>query len=201
MNEISEEERYRVISHLSSDTRRLPHEHVAKVLESFMDFERILGITLGASEEGNQHHVIHYNNIAFSHFRFLETMKLILAFRNCRTFLDVGCGFGMKPVLAKRLSYNLDCSGIEINPAYAMIAKNMGVKVEQMDALEYTNYDKHDIIYWYTPIRDSKLMNDLEKKIFTEANPKAILFPACFWKSMATDLGWKRGDGFYYKDV
>ncbi len=125
----------------------------------------------------------YYDNISSSYAKFCKGLKEIKKFNKQRgknhklKFLDVGCGLGIKPLLAKFA--NFESYGIDLNPDYCAIATSLGIEVECVNALEYQKYNLFDVIYWYLPIKKPLKEFDLELKIFKEANSGAILYPIC----------------------
>lgn len=94
------------------------------------------------------------------------------------SFLEVGSGIGTKLYIAKNLVELHQVLGIEINTLYAEIAKTLvGENVLTMDATDYKNYDKHDIIYSYSPMFSTK-QSALLKTIKENMKPGAVyLYP------------------------
>ena len=84
--------------------------------------------------------------------------------------LDVGCGIGNIMLLANHTGFQ--CSGIEHNSklvkrAFYPEAYKYGDRPNIMhgDALDFQDYDKFDIIYYYCPIANHKKEYALEKLI------------------------------------
>lgn len=115
------------------------------------------------------------------------------------SFLDVGCGLGLKLLAAQEVFGRLD--GIEIDPALARRARSLlaaarrnrkraeaaptpwltgslpaaRTKVVCGDALDHDRYGAFDVIYANRPIADATLRHRLEQRMVTEARPGAIL--------------------------
>jgi SAM-dependent methyltransferase len=115
-------------------------------------------------------------------------------------FLDVGAGVGSK-MLRARDTYGLDITGIEIVPEYAAEAGRAGLDVRLGDALDFRDYGDYDLIWLYRPFRDPGLQADLERIIWDQMAPGAIVMCAGleapppspqFWPEL-DDLELKRG--------
>jgi SAM-dependent methyltransferase len=93
-------------------------------------------------------------------------------------FLDVGSGIGTKLYLADSL--NFEPHGIEINPAYVDISKELFPEypVKCVSATEYRSYDKFDVIYSYRLARDDILQHQVSQWIGNLARPGAALILA-----------------------
>lgn len=116
------------------------------------------------------------NNIEF--FNCLKQAIVIHKQNNHKkpsTFLDVGCGLGVKSYIASWLS--LKSSGIDINNNYIDKAQLMfpGCDFQTTNALEYNRYGLFDIIYFFRPMRDIAAQNELEKRITRQAKPGTTL--------------------------
>ncbi len=96
-----------------------------------------------------------WNYIPASHLTFLKTI-LTVPDRTQKAFLEVGCGVGTKLYLAKTHCSFRRIHGIEINKTYANIARQMvnsPAAVSLMDAREFPDYHRFDVIYSYAPMR------------------------------------------------
>lgn len=99
-------------------------------------------------------------------------------------FLDVGCGLGNVVFLA---SSKFDAYGIEFSEEYVQAARkmlastfshrNMDNHIIHCDALDYNDYNQYDVIYWYRPIRDAKLMTNLATRVAKQMKVGAYLIP------------------------
>lgn len=122
------------------------------------------------------------------------------------SFLDVGCGPGNILQLVNAYSllrYSLSrnkqrrnmgfyLNGIEHDLRLAKIAdaSRLGC-ITHGDALEYKHYKQHDIIFYYRPIKDKELGEELDKKIYHAAKPGAIIIPNLpHWQ----EIGKHKGD-------
>lgn len=95
-------------------------------------------------------------------------------------FLDVGSGGGTKVYLAS--NYFAQADGLEYDPAYAAAgARAMELiapdtcRVMEGDGLTFEHYGDYDVIYFYRPINDDELLEQLEHRIFTEARPGTVI--------------------------
>ena len=93
------------------------------------------------------------------------------------TFLDVGCGFGLKVFLAHQAGFI--ASGVEYCKKYAEIAKKTSGShnhiIMQGDALDFKSYKDFDVIYAYRPIANAELMNKLTHKVVDEMKVGAYI--------------------------
>lgn len=124
-----------------------------------------------------------WNYIPFSHIMFLEKLRLV---KTKKSFLEVGCGLGVKLYLARKLCGVEDVQGIEINPLYASIASQLiDGKIHNMDAREFTDYDQFDVIYAYSPLR-WKYWIPLKERIKKEMRDDAVFIDAKFGMGIGT---------------
>ncbi len=129
-----------------------------------------------------------YPYIPFSDTTFIEVMLEIreicrLITDNYRRrsmylqprFLEVGCGFGLKLLLAQQMGFNT--TGIEINKRYISVAKTVSpdAKIHQGNALDFS-YSGYDVIYMYCPFEDYKKEHELELKILRECSRHTIVY-------------------------
>jgi SAM-dependent methyltransferase len=115
-------------------------------------------------------------------------------------FLEIGCGPGSKMIRA-RDTYGLDVTGIEIVPEYAAEAGRHGLDVRLGDALDFADYGGFDLIWLYRPFRDPDAQAALEKTIWDQMAPGALVICAgleapppagSFWPEL-DDLELQRG--------
>ena len=117
-------------------------------------------------------------------FGSLAHAALRVGLAQCRdtpmTFLDVGCGAGMKVLQAAQLFQT--AHGLEYDPGYVEAAEAMlrvsgegRCAVFHADALTFDRYDDYDVIYFYRPMRNEALLEQLEKRIVSAARPGTIL--------------------------
>lgn len=96
------------------------------------------------------------------------------------TFIDVGCGPGVTLAMAQALKFN--AYGIEYNPKTAALASKIFSyrdrdRIMNMDAFEYKEYGKFDVLYFYCPIANHELEKKLEKMLRDEMKPGAWIVP------------------------
>ena len=115
-------------------------------------------------------------------------------------FLEVGAGTGTKMLLAREI-FGLDVAGIEISGEYAAQAAAIGLPVVVCDAADYAGYGDADLIWLYRPCRDPDAEAALEKVIWDQMIPGAVVFGAAletlppggsFWPVLE-DLDARRG--------
>lgn len=118
-------------------------------------------------------------------------------------FLDVGCGTGLKVMMAAEVLGHAD--GLEYQPDLARVAGRMlrraGVASRVMagDALGFDGYGRYDVIYFYRPIHQPDQMAMLEARIAAQAQAGALLIaPYAGFADHADALGCQRVAGFVY---
>jgi hypothetical protein len=148
-----------------------------------------------------------YSDIRLPPIQFSEhahaAYRVALAQRQPRPhrFLDVGCGSGVKVVMAQqffRVSH-----GLEFDPGYVDAADQLldaldleGTDVFQADALSYDGYGKYSIIYFYQPMRDVEKLKQLEIHIAKSVKPGTLLVaPYSAFRTRAADLNCAHVDG------
>jgi hypothetical protein len=91
-------------------------------------------------------------------------------------FLDVGSGNGNILSLAKALNATWWTTGIEYDEEYKKISSNNIIYyTKYMDALKYTKYANHGVIYFYQPIATEDLMNKLLDIIDEQISKNTII--------------------------
>lgn len=110
-------------------------------------------------------------------------------------FLDVGCGGGVKVVLAAELFD--EARGLEYDPGYVEAAgrtfaamRAMRCGVVHADGLTYGGYGDFDVIYFYQPMQNVEQLHRLEEQIATTARPGTLLIaPYNNFIARAPELG------------
>ena len=99
--------------------------------------------------------------------------------RNAR-FIDVGCGGATTVFMAER--YFTHCDGLEYDADYASagqrtlsVISNRGGTVYQGDGRTFDYYCSYDVIYFYRPLRNEKMLEEMENHIIKTARPGTIL--------------------------
>lgn len=95
-------------------------------------------------------------------------------------FLDIGCGGGTKVFAAAR--HFARCDGLEYDPGYAragqrtlsLIMPGQG-EVFEGDALTFENYGDYDVIYFYRPINDHDLLEQMQARVVEQARPGTLI--------------------------
>jgi SAM-dependent methyltransferase len=127
-----------------------------------------------------------FPDIALSVTLFTEIAHLayrILLARKARRparFLDVGCGGGLKVVIAAQFFDRAE--GIEFDPGYAETARRTFAALDarrcsviEGDALAFAGYGDYDVIYLYRPMRNDALQAALEARIVAMARPGTVI--------------------------
>lgn len=124
--------------------------------------------------------------------------------RSAMRFIDVGCGGGVKVMLAAELFAQAD--GLEYDPGYVAAAqaafRQMSVpraRVFQADALRFDGYGDYDVIFFYQPMQSAADLMQLERRIVTMAPPGTLLIaPYPQFAARAADLGCGHVGGAVY---
>lgn len=95
-------------------------------------------------------------------------------------FVDVGCGGGMKVLLAAEIFEQSD--GFDFDAQYVATAQKamqqMNIQrcnIFEENGLTFDRYDHYDVIYFYQPMSDFDQLEALEKRIVRTARPGTIL--------------------------
>jgi len=91
--------------------------------------------------------------------------------------LHVGAGPGSKMIIDRDV-FGLDPYGIEIDPAMAGAAAAAGLLVLTADAATWAGYADADCIWLNRPLRDPAAESALERKIWREMAPGAVIICA-----------------------
>lgn len=120
----------------------------------------------------------YYQYIPLTPYAFLDLLVPLL--KNKRSFLDVGCGMGDKLRLVSKIAPNVKVGGIEFHQPYVKKARLVAPNAEiiHMDAFNYADYHKWDVIYAYRPIMVDGLMGKLEEVIMRAMKRRAT-FAIC----------------------
>jgi SAM-dependent methyltransferase len=139
-----------------------------------------------------------WNYVPYSHLRFYKALKELVEAKNDSNpvkdvkFLELGCGLGTKLYIASQWVGCGKVDGIEINPTYAEIARNMVAKrgtVHCMNVKEFKQYGDYDIIYTYGEVRED---NNHTINLVKEAmKPGAILLQSFISASICQ---WIKGE-------
>ena len=142
-----------------------------------------------------------YSDITYPHTAFTRQIhaarrvRLALAPGSRTGFLDVGCGSGMKLLLAARVFES--AQGIEFDTGFASLARGLlqaapqgNCSVFEGDALEFADYGQYDVIYFFRPMRHTDQLARLEDCIVSSARNGAILIaPYPQFANRAASLG------------
>ena len=116
-------------------------------------------------------------------------------------FLDVGCGVGLKVLVAAEMMAVAD--GLEYQPDLARVAGRMlrragldGARVVAADALTFDGFGGYDVIYFYKPIHTPDVLAEMEARIIAQAGDGAILiapYAGFAHRAAAQGCGWIAG--------
>ncbi len=117
---------------------------------------------------------------------FLRLMQMIrrLALAMGRTgqvsFLDMGCGVGLKLVQAAEFfdvvhGVEYDAERAEVAGSLIERSRRAQDRATQGDALTFDDYGQYDVIYAYKPLSDPELLQAMERRMIAQARPDTIL--------------------------
>jgi SAM-dependent methyltransferase len=95
-------------------------------------------------------------------------------------FLDIGCGGGVKLLLAAEIFDAV--AGLEFDPGYVACARKMLASlgadaslVMQGDARDFGDYADYDVLYFYQPMASTAGLLELERRVTQTARPGTVL--------------------------
>jgi SAM-dependent methyltransferase len=93
-----------------------------------------------------------------------------------RWFLDVGCGTGIKPLMAWKMGFQP--FGIDIFKPYLDVAARVcpAMPTKLIDANDFNEYDRFPVIACYNPMIEVRAAARLVQKIVAGMQPGAYLF-------------------------
>lgn len=112
----------------------------------------------------------------------LAAYRLLVAQGRADTgrFLDVGCGGGTKVFAASRFFPH--CDGLDYDPAYVAAGQRTldlldaaGCRIFEANGITFDNYGTYDVIYFYRPLRDDRMLAKLEQQILNTARPGTVI--------------------------
>jgi len=149
--------------------------------------------------------VEHYRNIHNNYrpvaIKLLKAKQYLGANGKLLKFLDVGSGTGNIMSLATGLGFN--ASGVEYREDFAeQSTAQVRKKTDYMNALDFEDYGKFDLIYFYQPIKAEIEMVKLINTINDQAQESALFIPYIVSKSIKAYIAeiWERiAPGVYTK--
>ena len=128
----------------------------------------------------------HHNDIpmAFSRFlqlaQFARRLALAVSRRAPVSFLDVGCGIGLKVLGAAQFFET--AQGLDYDQTRIEIAQNLVAHKDrpndrafQADGITFGGYGDYDVIYAYQPMADEALQIQMDRHIAATARPGTVL--------------------------
>lgn len=95
-------------------------------------------------------------------------------------FIDVGCGGATTVYLAQR--YFARCDGLEYDADYVSagrhtlsVISDRDSTIHQGDGRTFDGYGAYDVIYFYRPLRNDQMLEQMERHIIDTARPGTIL--------------------------
>ncbi len=124
-----------------------------------------------------------WNYITYSHMRFYTTLLHLTSGKQISSmrFLEMGCGLGTKLYIASKWLGFGTSDGVEINPTYAEIARDMlsgKGNVFCLDVRSFRDYDKYDFIYSYGEVREILAEKEIKKIVMNAMKKGAFLLTA-----------------------
>ncbi|EAQ03169.1 hypothetical protein OB2597_13533 [Pseudooceanicola batsensis HTCC2597] len=164
--------------------REIPDSQDVGLLEVIYRALHRLAGSGGQSEEAEAHGC--FSDIPMPVYRYetlmLAAYRILLAQGRTGTarFIDVGCGGGSKVFLASR--YFAECHGLDYDRDYIAAAERTlrTVRAEscfafQADALVFDGYGDYDVIYFYRPMIDDRMLARLEDRVLSTARPGTVI--------------------------
>lgn len=107
----------------------------------------------------------YYQTSIKSIYQYLELIKEREITLENKKFLDVGSGIGIVCGIASY--FGLAAEGIELNPILYNVSKQMfpDIMIHNIDIREFNNYQNYDIIFYFYPLANDKLYEELEIKV------------------------------------
>lgn len=151
-----------------------------------------------------------YHDIPLPGTRFIQdahaALRVALATqrRAPLRFMDVGCGAGVKLLLAAQYFDRVD--GLEYDRGYVEAARQLLDKlgyaesqVYQADARTFPRFGEYDVLYFYQPMSDQAGLEAIERQIATSARPGTVLMaPYSQFAERAGALGCGHVEGHVY---
>lgn len=127
------------------------------------------------------------NYIPFSHLSFYKALRQAAHGRRPAelSFLELGCGLGTKLHIARYWAGIGRVAGIEMNPEYVAVARQMvcfGAEVIVADALTFDAYHDYDILYclFREDATSEPRTHDLSQTVREKMKPGAVLLAATY---------------------
>lgn len=132
--------------------------------------------------------------VSYDTKRFLDGLSFLQRF-SCNTFLDVGCGIGVKMLLAEQLG--LRASGVEVRPEYAVVARLLcpTALIREQDAMTDTEFDA-DIVFSYQIMATTPDQDRLDALMVAQA-PRVLWLP---YRQVASSAWRKIADGMWERN-
>ena len=179
-------------------------------IRSYNSFLRILSNNHKTAE--NKYSKNYYSFIPLPHFRdliqdFYETYRKLRKKTKAPTFIDIGCGCGNILVLAQSIGYKI--YGIDNDPKCINIARKLcfaglptySERIFRGNILNYNGYEKYDVLYYYVPIKEIRLMLKAAKRIHNQMKVGAIIYPVQFYGLFRSSEKFKSIGKYGYKKI
>lgn len=150
----------------------------------------------------------HHGDLPYPSTDFLRyamaARRICLAMdKHAPTFLDVGCGIGLKVFQAAEVFAQAD--GLEYESAHAAAGQAMmqrggwpDARIFHADALSFERYGDYDVLYVYKPMYGDALQ-EMEARLIGQARPGTLLIaPYTDFTTRFETLGCTRIEGFLY---
>ena len=150
----------------------------------------------------------HHGDLPYPSSDFLRyamaARRICLAMdKHAPSFLDVGCGIGLKVLQAAELFTRAD--GLEYEASHAAVGQTMlqragrpEARIFHADALCFTEYAAYDVLYAYKPMYGEAL-EQMEARLIGQARPGTLLIaPYAEFGPRFEAYGCARIEGFLY---
>jgi len=181
--------------------------HQAQIDTADMLFSRLGGILNPGVQSDEARDIGCFKDIGYPMTAFLEHMhaahRVMLAKGRTSgvSFLDVGCGGGIKVLAAQRFFDH--SSGLEFDRNYVRRARRLlrdagqgGGRIIQADGTKYRKYSDFDVVFLFRPMSDGGMLKLLEQQVVDNVRPGSLIIaPYKGFANQAADRGCPSIDG------
>jgi SAM-dependent methyltransferase len=149
-------------------------------------FRRLGGVLNPHSQSEEARDLGCYEDIGYPMTSFVEHLhaayRVLLAMGRTGglSFLDVGCGGGLKVFAAQR--FFDQCLGLEFDRNFAKRARKLlresaqgGGKIIRADAISYRKYSEYDVVFMFRPMSNVEQLSRLEHQVIDNIGPRTLI--------------------------